>query len=77
MVSENLARVEGPNLILRLIRPEDADYVQALRTDPAYNRHLSEVRGTAKDQRRWIEGDKAREADWRELYLGIFPARRR
>jgi len=71
MVSENLARVEGPNLILRLIRPEDADYVHALRTDPAYNRHLSEVRGTADDQRRWIEGYKAREADLRELYYVI------
>ena len=71
MVPENLARVEGPNLILRLIRPEDADYVQALRTDPAYNRHLSEVRGTAEDQRSWIEGYKAREADLRELYYVI------
>lgn len=71
MVSENLARVEGPNLILRLILPEDADYVHALRTDPAYNRHLSEVRGTVEDQRRWIEGYKAREADLRELYYVI------
>lgn len=71
MVPENLARVEGPNLILRLIRPEDADYVHALRTDPAYNRHLSEVRGTAEDQRRWIEGYKAREAVLRELYYVI------
>lgn len=71
MVPENLARVEGPNLILRLIRPEDADYVHALRTDPAYNRHLSEVRGTAEDQHRWIEGYKAREADLRELYYVI------
>lgn len=71
MVPENLARVEGPNLILRLIRPEDADYVHALRTDPAYNQHLSEVRGTPEDQRRWIEGYKAREADLRELYYVI------
>ncbi|WP_323039898.1 GNAT family N-acetyltransferase [Gemmobacter sp.] len=71
MVPEYLVRVEGPNLILRLIRPEDADYVHTLRTDPAYNRHLSEVRGTAEDQRRWIEGYKAREADLRELYYVI------
>ncbi len=71
MVPENLARVEGPNLTLRLIRPEDADYVHALRTAPAYNRHLSDVRGTAEDQRRWIEGYKAREADLRELYYVI------
>lgn len=71
MVPENLARVEGPNLILRLIRPEDADYVHTLRTDPAYNRHLSEVRGTAEDQRRWIEGYKTRETDLREFYYVI------
>ena len=71
MVPESLGRVEGPNLILRLIRPEDADYVHALRNDPAYNRHLSEVRGTAEDQRRWIEGYKAREAVLRELYYVI------
>jgi RimJ/RimL family protein N-acetyltransferase len=67
MVPPGLARVEGPNLTLRLIRPEDEDYVHALRTDPAYNQHLSEVRGTAEDQRRWIEGYKAHEADLREL----------
>lgn len=71
MVSKTLARVEGPNLTLRLIRPEDADYVHGLRTDPAYNRHLSEVRGTAEDQRRWIETYKAREATLRELYYVI------
>lgn len=71
MVPESLARVEGPNLILRLIRPDDADYVHALRTDPAYNRHLSELRGTAEDQRSWIEDYKAREADLRELYYVI------
>lgn len=71
MGPERLAQVEGPNLTLRLIRPEDADYVHALRTDPAYNRHLSEVRGTAEDQRRWIEGYKAREAELHELYYVI------
>lgn len=71
MVPDHLRRVEGPNLALRLIRPEDADYVHALRTDPAYNRHLSEVRGTVEDQRRWIEAYKAREAQLGELYYVI------
>lgn len=71
MLPQNLTRVDGPNLTLRLIRPEDADYVHGLRTDPSYNRHLSEVRGTAEDQRRWIEGYKAREANLRELYYVI------
>lgn len=71
MVPDILARVEGPNLVLRLIRPADAEYVFALRTDAAYNRHLSEVRGTAEDQRRWIESYKEREANLRELYYII------
>lgn len=71
MVPENLARVEGPNLILRLVRPEDSDYVHALRTNPAYNRHLAEVPGSAEDQRCWIQGYKVREADMRELYYVI------
>lgn len=71
MVPDILTHVEGPNLILRLIRPADADYVFALRTDAAYNRHLSEVRGTAEDQRRWIETYKEREGDLRELYYII------
>ena len=66
-----IARVEGPNLTLRLIEPEDADYVQNLRTDPTYNRHLSEVRGTVENQRRWIEGYKARETEGREFYYVI------
>lgn len=66
-----LASVEGPNLVLRLVRPEDAEYVHALRTDPAHNRYLSAVSGTAEDQRRWIEGYKAREAEGHELYYVV------
>ncbi len=64
-------RVAGPNLVLRLITPEDAEYVYGLRTDPAYNTHLSEVQGSVEDQRRWIEAYKAREAERRELYYVI------
>jgi RimJ/RimL family protein N-acetyltransferase len=63
-----LSRIEGPALALRLIRPDDADYVHGLRTDPAYNQHLSKVTGGVGDQRRWIEAYKAREAEGRELY---------
>ncbi|AWB50710.1 N-acetyltransferase (plasmid) [Gemmobacter aquarius] len=66
-----LRRIEGPNLVLRLIRPDDAAYVRALRTDPRYNAHLSPVQGTVEDQRRWIEGYKEREAGLGELYYVI------
>ena len=68
---QSVEMIEGVHLRLRLIVPGDADYVYGLRTDPAYNTHLSAVQGTAADQRRWIEGYKAREADLRELYYVI------
>lgn len=61
----------GPRLKLRLISPDDAEYVQGLRTDPTYNTHLSAVTGTAQDQRRWIEGYKAREQAGTEAYYVI------
>ena len=63
--------VEGPNLTLRLIEPEDAPYVYSLRTNPLYNSHLSKVTGTVDDQQQWIASYKAREAAWQELYYVI------
>lgn len=57
--------------MLRLIQPEDAVYVHGLRINPDYNLHLSEVRGTADDQRHWIENYKTREAEGREFYYVI------
>tara|TARA_R110002072_G_scaffold4719_2_gene33038 strand:- start:12045 stop:12599 length:555 start_codon:yes stop_codon:yes gene_type:complete len=67
----SIARVEGPNLILRLIEPNDAGYVHDLRTNPTYNRHLSKVRGTIEDQRRWIQEYKMRETEGQEFYYVI------
>lgn len=67
----DIARVEGPNLRLRLIEPDDAHYVHGLRTDPRYNTHLSTVSGTVEDQRLWIEAYKGREADGQEFYYVI------
>lgn len=67
----DFGRVSGPHLALRLIEPDDAEYVHQLRTDPAYNTYLSEVHGGVEDQRRWIEAYKAREAELRELYYVI------
>ena len=67
----SMARVEGPNLALRLIQPEDAAYVHGLRSNPAYNTHLSTVTGTVDDQRNWIEDYKSREAQGQELYYVI------
>jgi RimJ/RimL family protein N-acetyltransferase len=66
-----IERVDGPNLTLRLIEPEDAGYVHVLRTNPLYNRNLSQVTGTVEDQRQWIEGYKAREVKRQEFYYVI------
>jgi RimJ/RimL family protein N-acetyltransferase len=70
-MTPSLARVEGPNLALRFVQSDDAEYLHRLRIDPAYNSHLSAVRGTADDQRRWIDAYKAREADGSERYYII------
>ena len=71
MERKSLSRAEGPNLVLRLIEPADADYVHGLRSNAKYNTHLSAVTGTAGDQRRWIEAYKDREAAGREYYYVI------
>lgn len=71
MTTSPVAYVTGPRLRLRLITPEDAPYVHALRIDPLYSRHLSPVTGTAEDQRRWIDLYKAEEARCQQLYYVI------
>lgn len=69
---QNISKpVEGPNLRLRLIDPNDAAYVCGLRTDPALSQHLSAVAGTVQDQRCWIENYKEREARGDEFYFII------
>ncbi|MBE0454279.1 MAG: GNAT family N-acetyltransferase [Roseovarius sp.] len=67
MVSE----IARPGLRLRLVTQEDAHFIHGLRTDPAYNQHLSPVTGTAEDQHAWIVAYKAREAAGEELYYII------
>ena len=64
-------RIHGVRLVLRLITPEDADYVYSLRTDARYNTHLSPVTGSVADQRAWIEQYKWREAAGQEYYYII------
>lgn len=71
MKISSISRVEGPNLTLRLIEPEDAAYVHGLRTNPLYNSHLSNVTGKVEDQRQWIKLSKTREAAGQEFYYII------
>lgn len=71
MTISPVAHVAGPRLRLRLITPEDASYVHALRIDPVYNQHLSPVTGTVENQFKWIERYKAEEARCQQLYYVI------
>lgn len=66
-----LSHIDGIQLSLRFVQPDDAAYIYGLRTDPTYNGHLSTVTGTVEDQRSWIEAYKTREAAGTEYYFVI------
>lgn len=51
-----------------LISPDAAEYVYRMRTDTAYNMHLSAVQGRTEDQCNWNKGYKALETDLCELH---------
>lgn len=71
MKHPDLSKIDGVQLSLRLVQPDDAPYIHGLRTDPTYNGHLSTVTGTVEDQRSWIEAYKTREAAGSEYYFVI------
>jgi RimJ/RimL family protein N-acetyltransferase len=68
---DTVPEIAGKRLRLRPVMPEDAAFIHGLRTDPAYNTHLSPVTGTVADQRAWITACKAREAAGAEIYYII------
>jgi len=56
---------------LRLVEPDDAEYIYSLRINPDLNTHLSTPPASAQAQRQWINGYKAREAEQLEHYFVI------
>ena len=50
------SEMTGSRLRLRPVMSEDAAFIHGLRTDPAYNTHLSPVTGTVDDRK--IRGGK-------------------
>ena len=76
-VSGALEQIEGRSTRLRLVRPDDASYIHELRTNPAFNAHMSPVPGGVEEQRAWIERYKLREADCAELYYIVEQRRTR
>ena len=71
MQHNDLARIDGVALSLRLVQPQDAIYIHSLRMDPTYNTHLSTVSGSVQDQADWITRYKTREAAGSEYYYVI------
>ena len=71
MPTPPLPTVDGIQLRLRPVRPDDAAYLHRLRTDPRYGTHLSPVTGTVADQRAWIEAYQTRAAAGHEAYFII------
>lgn len=68
---DDLEKISGSRLRLRLVTPDDAAYIHGLRVNPAYNTFLSPVTGSVADQRRWLEAYKAREQAGLEYYYAV------
>lgn len=67
----DLGDLDGHRIRFRLVTPEDAAYIQSLRTSPEYGRHLSAPAPSVAAQRAWIEAYRAREAAGTEYYFII------
>lgn len=65
------AGVRGRTIQLRLARPEDAEFIFALRKDEDRTRHLSAIGADVESQRAWLRGYQEREASGSELYFII------
>lgn len=61
----------GPQLTLRLVQLDDAAYIHALRSDPAYGKYLSDYDSTVAQQRDWLKTYKSREKAGSEYYYVI------
>lgn len=77
MTSKRSALLSSPSMdgdfitYLRLVEPNDAEFVCKLRSDQSLNRHISQSSSDISEQRKWIEDYKARESDGTEFYFVI------
>lgn len=63
--------LKSRNIRLRLVQPEDADFIVSLRSDPTKNAHLSPSSPDGAAQRTWLVEYKSREAAGSEYYFVI------
>jgi RimJ/RimL family protein N-acetyltransferase len=63
--------VDVNSIQLRLVEPNDAQFILNLRLDPSRNRHMSPVENNLEAQERWICDYQLREAAGSEYYFLI------
>ncbi|MEH6668900.1 GNAT family N-acetyltransferase [Halopseudomonas sp.] len=63
--------LEHKTVRLRLVEPDDAEFILRLRLDDRYNKYLSKVSGGLVEQRMWIENYKKDEAAKLQFYFII------
>lgn len=61
----------GKTIKFRLVETSDAEFINALRVDEKYNKHLSKVTGSVNDQKEWIKAYKEKEKLDAEFYFII------
>ncbi len=63
--------LEGPNIYMRLVTVDDAEFICSLRDNKKFNTHLSKSSPIVEDQRQWILDYKQRELRNEEYYFII------
>ncbi|WP_051302886.1 GNAT family N-acetyltransferase [Psychromonas aquimarina] len=61
----------GKTIKFRLVEISDAEFINSLRVDGKYNKYLSKVTGSVKDQKEWIKKYKEKEKSGIEYYFII------
>ncbi len=64
-------KLEYKTIHLRLVEPNDADFILKLRLDNRYNQFLSSVSPSVDAQKKWIENYKQDERIGKEFYFII------
>ena len=65
-------KLESKTIGLRLVEPNDAEFIYNLRINDKYNKFLSSVSGGIKHQKNWIEKYKVKEKNKQEFYFIIY-----
>ena len=59
------------SIYFRSVELKDAEFILSLRVNEKYNKHLSAVKDDLENQRKWLEGYKAKERAGEEYYFII------